>query len=308
MSPQRVPPAAQSDALIDSLAAPPSRLGESPFWHPSEQCLYWCDINGRALHRHDPTTGAHSLWGFDSEPGSCAPLPGGDLLLALRDGLVRFDPTTAKTRLLAKAPYDRTQQRFNDGKADASGAFWVGTIHEPRDAPRAALYRYADGELERMGGGVTVSNGLAFSPDGRTLYWSDTTAHTIYALDMDLATGQVGARRVFAQFPDKLQARQSGQPYGGRPDGAAVDAEGCYWVAMYEGGRLLRLSPAGELLQQIALPVLRPTMPAFGVADLRTLYVTSAAAQPGDPAQPLAGCVLRLRADVPGLPVHFAHG
>jgi sugar lactone lactonase YvrE len=292
---------------IEALAAPMSQLGESPFWHPGEQCLYWCDITGRALHRHDPATGANSLWSFDSDLGSCAPLPGGDLLLALRDGIVRFDPATAKTRLLAKAPYDRALQRFNDGKADASGAFWVGTIHEPRDAPRAALYRYADGELERMGGGITVSNGLAFSPDGRTMYWSDTTAHTIYALDMDLATGQVGARRVFARFADKLESRQSGQPYGGRPDGAAIDAEGCYWVAMYEGGRLLRLSPAGELLQQVALPVLRATMPAFGGADLRSLYVTSAAAQAGDAAQPLAGCVLRLCADVPGLPVHFAH-
>lgn len=297
---------------IAALGAPPSQLGESPFWHPGEACLYWCDINGRALHRHDPSTGAHALWSFESEVGSCAPLLGGGLLLALRDALVRFDPATARTRVLAKAPYDPKQQRFNDGKADPSGAFWVGTIHEPRDAPRAQLYRYADGELESMAGGVTVSNGLAWSPDGATMYWSDTTAHTIYALASelggDLAGGRIGERRVFARFADKLEARQAALPYGGRPDGAAVDAEGCYWVAMYEGARLLRLSPAGELLREIALPVTRPTMPAFGGADLRTLYVTSAAAQPGDAQTALGGCVLHLRVDVPGLPVHFAHG
>lgn len=306
MSPQRIPPTAPSLSL--ALNAPPCQLGESPFWHPGERRLYWCDITGRALHRHDPATGEHTAWHFDSEPGCCAPLPGGQLLVALRDGLVRFDPASGRHKPLVKAPYDRAQQRFNDGKADASGAFWVGTLHEPRDAPRAALYRYADGELERMGGGVTVSNGLAFSPDGRRMYWSDTTAHTIYGLDLDLATGQAGARRVFARFADKLEARQAGQRYGGRPDGAAVDAEGCYWVAMYEGARLLRLSPDGALLQELALPVTRPTMPTFGDDDLRTLYVTSAASQAGDPAEPLAGCVLRLRCDVPGLPVHFAHG
>ena len=302
-------------ADVRALAAPPSRLGESPFWHPGERALYWVDIAGRALHRHDPASEAHAVWAFESEPGSCAPLLGGGLLVALREGIVRFDPASGKLRLLAKAPYDRALQRFNDGKADAAGAFWVGTIHEPRDAPLARLYRYVDGELVAMAGGVTVSNGLAFSPDGRTMYWSDTTAHTIYAfdafdaIDADSEAGELAhRRRRYAVFPDKHDARRAGQPYGGRPDGAAVDAEGCYWVAMYEGGRLLRLSAAGELLREIALPVLRPTMPAFGDADMKTLYVTSAAPQPGDPEQPLAGCVLRLRVDVPGLPVHFARG
>jgi sugar lactone lactonase YvrE len=294
--------------IIDALNAPPARLGESPFWHPGEQVLYWCDIAGRALHRHDPATGAHALWSFASEPGSCAPLLGGGLIVALREALVRFDPASGRMHTLAKAPYDTTQQRFNDGKADASGAFWVGTIHEPRDAPLACLYRWADGELEQQAGGVTVSNGLAFSPDGRTMYWSDTTAHTVHAIDVEPEGERIGVRRVFARFPDKQACREAGQPYGGRPDGAAVDAEGCYWVAMYEGARLLRLAPGGELLQEIALPVLRPTMPAFGDADLKTLYVTSAAAQDGDAREPLAGCVLRLRVHVPGLPVHFARG
>jgi sugar lactone lactonase YvrE len=158
-----------------------------------------------------------------------------------------------------------------------------------------------------MAGDITVSNGLAFSPDGRTLYWSDTTSHRIFALDLDPLEGTLSRQRVFAQFP----LRAPDQPlasYGGRPDGAAVDSEGAYWVAMYEGQRLLRLAPDGTLLQDLPLPVRCPTMPCFGDADLRTLYLTTAChKRPAEElaAQPLAGCVLRLRVDVPGLPVNF---
>jgi sugar lactone lactonase YvrE len=140
------------------------------------------------------------------------------------------------------------------------------------------------------------------------LYWSDTKAHAIYAFDFDVATGTLSRRRVFATFALK-QAGQDLDAYGGRPDGAAVDAEGCYWVALFEGQRLLRLSPAGELLREVILPVRCPTMPCFGDADLRTLYVTTS--RENRPAaeldaQPHAGCVLSLRVDVPGLPVHMA--
>jgi sugar lactone lactonase YvrE len=161
-----------------------------------------------------------------------------------------------------------------------------------------------------MAGDVTVSNGLAFSPDGRTMYWSDTTAHRIYALDFDGSDGTLSRQRVFAEFPLKAPG-QILADYGGRPDGAAVDAEGAYWVAMYEGQRLLRLSPAGELLREVPLPVRCPTMPCFGGADLRTLYVTTARdKRPAGElaAQPLAGCVLAMAVDVPGLPVNFARG
>jgi sugar lactone lactonase YvrE len=140
------------------------------------------------------------------------------------------------------------------------------------------------------------------------MYWSDTKAHTVYAFDFDPAAGELSRRRVFASFAQK-QAGQDLAAYGGRPDGAAVDAEGCYWVAMFEGQRLLRLSPDGELLREVVLPVRCPTMPCFGGADLRTLYVTTS--RENRPAaelaeQPLAGCVLKLAVDVPGLPVNMA--
>jgi len=163
-------------------------------------------------------------------------------------------------------------------------------------------------ELVKRAEGFTVMNGLAWSPNGRTMHWSDTKSHTIFAADFDPASGALSRQRVFAAFPVK-QPEQPLATYGGRPDGAAMDAEGCYWVAMFEGQRLLRLSPEGEVVREVELPVRCPTMPCFGGPGLKTLYVTTSrekrpAAELID--QPWAGCVLALDVDVPGLPVNFA--
>jgi sugar lactone lactonase YvrE len=296
------------DPGVRVAVAAPSALGESPLWHPREQVLYWCDIAGRRLNRFDPAGGSLAHWEFPAEPGSCAAHRDGSLLVAMRDGLWRLDPRTGERRRLAAPPYDPGLERFNDGKCDPLGRFWIGTIYEPRQPPLAALYCWDGHALQRRADGVTTSNGLAWSPDGGTMYWSDTTAHTVFALHFDLATGGLSQRRVFARFASR-PADGGLETYGGRPDGGAVDAEGCYWAAMYEGGRLLRLSPAGEVLREVVLPVRCPTMPAFGGADLKTLYVTTA--RDKRPArelaeQPLAGCVLALDVDVPGLPVHLA--
>lgn len=297
------------DLAITAVPGSMSELGESPFWHPDEHALWWCDIPGRRLSRAEPAQGAVAHWALPAEPGCAAPLPGGELLLAMRDGLWRFDPRCgARTHALAAPPYDPATERFNDGRADPQGRMWVGTIYEPRSPARAALYRFDGSGLARMAEGITVSNGLAFSPDGRTLYWSDTTSHTVCAFDLDLVDGTLSRQRVFARFP-RREPQQPLAAYGGRPDGAAVDAEGCYWVAMFEGARLLRLSPAGEVLAELPLPVRCPTMPCFGGPDLRTLYVTTARAnRPEDELErePWAGCVLQCRVDVPGLPVNFA--
>jgi len=296
-----------------AIPVPPSLLGESPFWHPDEAALYWCDIPGKQLNRWVPATATHTAWPVASEPGCCAPLPGGDLMLACRDGLWRFSPASGERQRIAAPPYDTATERFNDGKADPQGRFWVGTIYEPRDPPNAALYRWADGRLQRMAQGITVSNGLAFSPDGRTLYRSDTSSHRIFACDFDGSDGSLSRERVFASFPLKTTG-QDLSTYGGRPDGAAVDTEGAYWCAMFEGQRLLRFSAEGVLLAELPLPVRCPTMPCFGGPDLRTLYVTTARLnRPADElaAQPLAGCVLALRVPVSGsagLPVNFARG
>jgi len=288
--------------------APASLLGESPFWHPDEDVLYWCDIPGRRLNRFNPATEAYASWAFDCEPACCAPVLGGDLILGMRDGLWRFNPQTGQRQSLAPAPYDPAHERFNDGKADPQGRFWVGTIYEPRDPALAHLYCWDEGRLTKVAGGVTVSNGLAWSPDGGTLYWSDTKSHRVRSFAMDVRNGQLSQEREFAAFPIKQVGQDLGT-YGGRPDGAAVDAEGCYWTAMFEGQRLLRLSPTGEVVREVPLPVRCATMPAFGGHDLRTLYITTA--KEGRPEselaqQPWAGRVLQMHVDVPGLPVNFA--
>jgi sugar lactone lactonase YvrE len=286
---------------------PPSVLGESPLWHPAEQVLYWCDIPGHALNCYDPTCGVHERWPFDTDVACCAPLMEGGLLLALRSGLVRFDPASGESHPLIDAPYDTATERFNDGKADPQGRLWVGTIHDLRE-PKAALYRYMSGRIERIAGDITVSNGLAWSPDARTLYWADTKAHAVYAFDFERAGGAITNRRVFAQFAFKTPD-QDLSTYGGRPDGAAMDVEGHYWCAMFEGARLLRIAPDGRIVREVPLPVRCPTMPCFGSADLKTLYITTAREKRAADElarEPLAGCVLQMRVEVPGLPANVA--
>lgn len=288
-----------------------ARLGESPLWHPVEQLLYYVDIPACQVLRFAPETQALSSWDVKTEVGCLAPIEaaqGGGLLLAQRDGLWRLNTETGKRQQLAAAPYDTLTQRFNDGKADPQGRFWAGTLYEPREPALAALYRYAGGMFARMADQVTTANGLAWSPDGRILYWADTRAHTVYVFDFDASNGNIANQRVFAQFPQR-EPEQALSAYGGRPDGAAVDKCGNYWLAMYEGQRLIQLSPAGELLQEVLLPVRCPTMPCFGGADLRTLYITSASDK--RPAtelaeQPWAGYVLQLRVETPGLSANFA--
>ena len=283
-------------------------LGESPVWHPREQVLYYADIPGHKLQRFDPSSGDLRHWQFDTDLASFAPRLDGTQLLAMRDGLWHFDPSSGERERVAEPHYEQRTERFNDGKADPQGRFWVGTIYEPRDPPLASLNCFANGKLTKKVEGLTVANGLAWSPNGRTIHWSDTKAHTIFAADFDPQSGALSRQRVFASFPVK-PAGQSPDTYGGRPDGAAMDAEGCYWVAMFEGQRIIRLSPEGEVIRAIRLPVRCPTMPCFGGPDLKTLYITTSRENRPPTElieQPYAGCVLALEVDVPGLPVNFS--
>ena len=293
----------------------PDGLGESPFWHPQEQCLYWVDIPGQRICRVAvdglQASGPVEHWQLDEDPGCIAPVQGGGLVLALRSGIYQAPQWGGPLQLLAAAPYDTAKQRFNDGKCDAQGRFWAGSLYEPKDQQLGVLYMLDAQGLHTMASGVTTANGLAWSPDGRTAYWADTAAHQVRTFDCDPATGALTNARVFHQMPPKPAgwAWGSKEPYGGRPDGAAVDAEGCYWSAQYEGGRLLRIAPSGEVLAEVPLPALCPTMPCFGGSDLKTLFVTTArhGRSEAELAQyPGAGCVWAMRVEVAGVACSFA--
>lgn len=252
-----------------------AKLAECPLWSVAEQCLYWVDISGCTIHRFDPLSGKDQRWATPCEPGCIGLAATGGLIAALRDGFYRFYPATGTLNKIADAPYDTALFRFNDGRCDTEGRYWAGAMYEPRTAESASMYALERGRVREAWGaadarGVKVSNGLAFSADGKKVFQSDTPNHVIY--QFDLANGDVGARRVFARCVDNRDAPD----YGGRPDGAAIDCEGNYWSAQYEGRRVLRYSPAGKVTGVVHVPARRVTMVAFGGADLRTLYITTA--------------------------------
>ena len=292
----------------------PSALGESPFWHPRERLLYWVDIPGRKILRANPVTGAVQSWEMPLEPGCIAPAASGGLVVALRDGIYRAQEWGVGLRLLHRIDHDVVTTRFNDGKADPLGRFWAGTMYEPRTSAVAELLSLdcRDGrtpQVQRMAGGATIANGLAWSPDQRQVYWADTLQHTIWVWDWNAADNTMSGEREFHRFAPKPEGWHSGMDgYGGRPDGAAVDCEGNYYVAMFEGQQILKLAPDGRILAALETPVVCPTMPCFGGDDLKTLYVTSA--RYNRPTQELAqmpesGCVFSTRVEVAGLPVNL---
>lgn len=288
MSPSSTP----FECVLDVKAS----LGEGPVWSAVEQVLYWVDINAPSLNRFDPRTRTNDVMALPESIGCFALRRGGGFVAALRSGVWLLDEHGKPQRKIAAAPYDPATHRFNDGRCDPQGRFWPGSMNEREDGATAGLARLEwNGHLTPVLGDTTISNGFAFSPDGRTMYHADTIPQTVRAYDFDPATGTPSRERVFFQFtaPDD------------RPDGAAVDREGCYWVALYRAGAVVRISPHGEVLARHALPARCPTMPAFGGPRLRTLYVTSARQKrPADElAQfPLSGGIFAMETDVAGLP------
>jgi sugar lactone lactonase YvrE len=295
------------------LTTSPSTLGESPWWHPQEQMLYWADIAGFQLHRMNVFTSEVQTWRMPSEPGCFAPAQSGGFIIALRERIVRAQAWGGELQTLQCFDHDAKTTRANDGKCDPSGRFWAGTMFEPRTSQEAKLWSYSAAErLQLKQGNAVVANCLAFSPNVNTLYWADTPQHTIWAWDFDVMPGAINNQRIFKQFPAKPAGWQSGLPnnggYLGRPDGAAVDTQGNLWVAMFEGKRILQIAPSGETLQDIETPVLCCTMPAFGGDDLQTLYLTTARHNRSEAElarEPTLGCVFSMRVNVAGLPVNF---
>lgn len=257
------------------LRAAAAELGEGPLWDERRSVLWWLDIKARRLHRTDPADAARdAAWPLPGVPGCLAHCEDGTLLVAMADGLARFDP--ASGTISAPLPFetDLPGHRSNDGKAGPDGAFWVGTMPDPwQGRPTGGLWRLLPGSaprrvLDRVG----CPNALCWSPDRRTLYFADSRERRVMAYSFETATGSLGPGRVLFD----LTASYPGLPAAALPDGATVDASGCLWIAIWDGGCLLVISPAGELVRRLDLPTRRPTCPAFGGEGLATLFVTSA--------------------------------
>jgi L-arabinonolactonase len=284
------------DCVLDAKAL----VGEAAMWDDRLARLWWVDIDSRLLHRFDPATGHDESWPMPSRIGCFVFRDKGGLVVALETGFAFFDPETGALEPIADPEADLPGNRFNDGTPDPAGRFMAGTMPLGERLPVASIWRLdSDLRVEKMVGGLKVSNGMAFSPDGRTFYWSDSdpSVQTIWQAPYDADSGALGERKVFAACHD----------LAGRPDGGTIDADGCYWMAGVGGWQLVRFTPDGTVDRIIDMPVEKPSKIAFGGRELDTLYVTTigSAPSPGTEArQPQAGGLFALKVPgIKGLPV-----
>jgi D-xylonolactonase len=267
------------------------RLGESVLWHPVEQALYWVDFYGPTVRRWSPGAIAPNSLAIDSGRtiGALAFGPEGRLLVMLDEGVHWLDWGSGRLALLADPNQRRDGITYNDAKVDRQGRLWVGTYDVAEQAPRGALYRIdRSGSGELADCGFVVSNGPAFSPDGAMLYFSDSVGLQLLVYRVDPATGRLSERRKFAALDD----------VGGLPDGICVDREGGMWCAVYGGGRVLHLTPDGQVDRVVEVPAANTTSCCLGGKDLRTLFITSGEENGNESG----GAVFAVEVDVPGLP------
>lgn len=252
---------------VNNVLRAQAELGECPVWCVDQQVLWFVDILAPALHRFDPTTGEHQVWPVAEEIGCFGLRAGGGLIAALRSGVYFINEQGEIVQRIASNPGDAGRSRFNDGRVDPWGRFWCGSLWEPQDRHGGKLCRVDNQhQLTVQAEDIKTSNGLAFSADRRWMFQTDTPEGILYRYPLD-SDGQIGTREIVRRFE---------QQDGGLPDGAAIDSEGFYWSAMFDGQRVVRINPAnGEIVDEIPLPVRWPTMVAFGGPDLKTLYITS---------------------------------
>lgn len=273
-----------------------NRLGECPLWCGRSRCLYWVDGRAPALHVLEVATGVHRAHVLPETTGSICLCEDGSLLVAMVSGIHRLSSQGVVGERVAGAAPDHPDNRFNDGRCDRAGRFFTGTMNDRQRIPTGVLWRLGPGgDFTALVDDLIVPNSLAFSPDNRRMYLADTYRHVIDVFDYDLDAGLPTNRRRFADLHGSA----------GRPDGSAVDAEGCLWNAEYAGGRVVRYTPDGRIDRVIELPVTQPSCCAFGGEHLDELYITSARQRlaPGElAAQPLAGSLFVVRPGVQGLP------
>ncbi|MFS2006691.1 SMP-30/gluconolactonase/LRE family protein [Duganella sp. CT11-25] len=275
-------------------------VGESPTWSAAESAWYWVDIPAKRVWRLDGSTGATRYWDQTEMVACVAARQGGGLIAGMETGIFSLElgaaQASVQTRLAAPAAGLGEGMRFNDGRCDRQGRFWSGTMFMDMSAARPVgqLYRYdaARGISAPMVSDLITQNGTAFSPDGRTMYLSDShpARRMVWSFDYDIDDGVPSGQRVFADLTASV----------GRPDGAAVDSEGCYWVCGNDGGCIMRFTPDGKLDRRVDVPMLKPSMCAFGGKDLDTLLVTSIVSGKPEDAE-WGGAVVMLRPGVKGL-------
>ena len=290
----------QSSEFIRSVSDPQDILGETPLWCDRTQTLFWLDIDGKKLQHLDPISGQTDAYSFDCRyAGSLAlTTDPNTVLIGLDLGLHLFDLKTRKLRQICQVEPASLDNRLNDGRCDAAGRFWVGTMDNQLSRPNGAFYRIdPSGNVLRIDGDVIVSNSIGFSPTNDRVYFSDTRRYMTWQYGLDLASGKVGARTVFVDHT----------PTRSRPDGICVDSQGHVWNAIFAEGRVIRYSPEGVAVQVIDLPVTNSTCVCLGGPELKTLYITTARKFLDSQTleqEPLSGSVLAIEIDVPGLPEH----
>ncbi len=270
---------------IECVVPSRSQVGEGAVWDVEDAALWWVDIKAGLIHRHEPASGENAVFSFGEPVGCLARRDAGGLIVASQTGFYLYDPATGAKQALADPEAQLPGNRFNDGTTDIHGRLWAGTMKDDGGPPErlGQFYRYdPDGLVTAHFDKVFTTNGSAFSPDGRTMYYSDSNPdiRTIWACDYDPDSGTPSDRRVF------FDTRE----IAGRPDGGTVDADGCYWMAGVGGWQLVRITPGGKVDRIIDMPIEKPTKPMFGGAGLDILFVTSiGAGAEGDTRQPEAG-------------------
>ncbi|MFW8596075.1 SMP-30/gluconolactonase/LRE family protein [Cribrihabitans neustonicus] len=240
-------------------------LGEGPLWHPERQQLFWFDIQGKRLMSRDESGPLE--WQFDEHVSAAGWVDHDTLLIASETALFRFGFAGGTREDVAALEADNPVTRSNDGRADPFGGFWIGTMGKNAEPGAGAIYRFYKGELVQLVPGITISNAICFSPDGRYVYYTDTPTRRILRQPLDGEGWPKGPAQLFADLSSE----------GLNPDGAVVDGEGCLWCAQWGAARVARYAPDGAFLSAIEYPASQMTCPAFGGPDLQTLFATSAA-------------------------------
>jgi sugar lactone lactonase YvrE len=282
-----------ADSQVTCVADVHAVLGEGPVWVADEGALYWVDIKGAKIFRLG-NDGQLDQWPTPFRVGSIAPRASGGFIAGTNEGIAEVDLSTGHLRILFNPEEELPNNRFNDGKVDRQGRFWAGTMDDRERGSAGTLYRIdPDLTWRAIDTGYGITNGPAFSPDGRIMYHSDTLRRVTYAFDLD-SEGNATGRRIFLKFAGDE----------GHPDGMTVDSQGCLWIAFWGGWCVRSYSPEGELLQTIEIPVEQPSSCAFGGPDLDRLYVTSATKGLSEAAldmQPNAGGLFMTKPGVQGL-------